>query len=183
MDTAVKTTKGKTSIELLLGDISNQDTEAIVNAANRSLTPGSGVSGAIHSVAGPELYEACQKVAPVETGNVVITPGFHLPNPYVFHTVGPFYQGGGPAESTLLARCYENCLKLAEKNNIRSIAFPSISTGIYGYPKKDAAEIAFSSIKKFATGRSTISVIRIVVFDMSSFVIHKKAFKKIFNLK
>jgi len=183
MDTQIEAKIRNTVIELLIGDISDQNTDAIVNAGNKNLAPGSGVAGAIHSVAGPELYEACQKLAPIETGQAVITPAFNLPNQYVIHTVGPYYSGGGPAESALLERCYTNSLDLAEGNTLTSIAFPSISTGIFGYPKKDAAEVAFTTIKKYLRKDTSLHNIRMIVHDMSAFVIHKKAFKIIFNLK
>jgi len=183
VDTHLEVKIKNTVVELLQGDISSQDTDAVVDAATKNLTPGSGVAGAIHSVAGHDLYEASQKLAPVETGQAVITPAFDLPNTHVIHTVGPYYSGGGPAEAALLERCYTNSLDLAEGNALTSIAFPSISTGIFGYPKKDAAEVAFTTIKKYLRKDTTLHNIRMVVFDLSSFVIHKKAFKKIFGLK
>ena len=183
METSLQKKMGDTLVELIQGDISDQQTDAVVNAANRNLEPGSGVSGAIHSVAGPKLFEACSEHTPLETGQVVLTPGFDLPNKFVIHTVGPFYASGGPAEAALLERCYENSLNLAEGKEITSIAFPAISTGIFGYPKKEAAEVAFTAIDKYLRKNSSIRLIRVVVFDLSSFVIHKRAFKRIFHIR
>ena len=129
-------------IRVVQGDITALKVDAIVNAANSTLLGGGGVDGAIHRAAGPELKEYCAKLGGCPTGESKITPGFKLPAKYVIHTVGPVWHGGKSNESTLLANCYRNSLELALKNGVKTIAFPSISTGAYGYPKEEAAKIA-----------------------------------------
>jgi O-acetyl-ADP-ribose deacetylase (regulator of RNase III) len=138
-----------TLIESLVGDITQFDVDAVVNAAKTSLSGGGGVDGAIHSAAGPRLLEACLPLAPCPTGEARVTPGFDLPAKFVVHTVGPVWQGGDQDEPTLLAACYRNSLESAAQAGARSIAFPSISTGIYGYPRELATEIAVAAIKEF----------------------------------
>lgn len=130
------------SIEILKADITQLQVDAIVNAANHTLLGGGGVDGAIHRAAGPELLEFCKTLNGCETGQAKMTPGFNLQSQFVIHTVGPVWRDGKSQEPKLLQDCYENCLKLAIKHNIQSIAFPSISTGVYAYPKKEAAKIA-----------------------------------------
>ncbi|NIY75125.1 O-acetyl-ADP-ribose deacetylase [Thalassospira sp. HF15] len=142
-----KTTPDKThAIEIILGDITTLDVDAIVNAANEALLPGGGVCGAIHRAAGPELAAACQPFAPCPTGEARITPGFGLKAKYVIHTVGPVWHGGTQGEADLLASCYRASILLAVENNLASVAFPAISTGIFGYPEDQAAKIAVSTI-------------------------------------
>ncbi len=142
-------------IRIVQGDITPLSVDAIVNAANQRMLGGGGVDGAIHRAAGPELYEACLKVPEVRpgircpTGEARITPGFRLPAKFVIHTVGPVYHDGLHGEPDLLAACYRNSLTLAAENGCTSIAFPSISTGVYGYPKEEAAKIAVREVREF----------------------------------
>ena len=147
-------------IKIIQGDITTLAVDAIVNAANQVMLGGGGVDGAIHRAAGPELYKACLKVPEVRpgvrcpTGEARITPGFKLPAKYVIHTVGPVYRDGLHGEPEKLAACYRNSLALAAENGCKSIAFPCISTGIYGYPIEDAAKIAVREVEEFLTQRS-----------------------------
>jgi O-acetyl-ADP-ribose deacetylase (regulator of RNase III) len=138
-------------IEILRADITTLNVDAIVNAANNSLLGGGGVDGAIHHAAGPELLEACRPLGGCRTGEAKITPGFLLPADYVIHTVGPVWQGGQQGEPALLKNAYRNSLELALKNKINTIAFPAISTGVYGYPKQQAAEIALKVMQQYSS--------------------------------
>ncbi len=139
----------KERIQLVQGDITKLEADAIVNAANNELLPGGGVCGAIHRAAGPALAEACRQTGYCETGHAVLTSGGNLKARYVIHAVGPVWQGGNNREETLLAGAYRNSLKLASTHQLESVAFPNISTGIYGYPKKEAARIAVATVKEF----------------------------------
>ncbi|TXH44508.1 MAG: O-acetyl-ADP-ribose deacetylase [Actinobacteria bacterium] len=134
-------------MNFVLGDITTFDGDAIVNAANESLSDGSGVNGAIHRAAGPLLPAACRQVAPCPTGQARITPGFDLPARFIIHTVGPVWHGGGQGEADLLASAYRNSLALAGQNGVRTVAFPAISCGIFGYPVEDAAQIAVRTVR------------------------------------
>ena len=134
-------------LDVVVADITTLAVDAIVNAANSSLSGGGGVDGAIHRAAGPELEEASRALAPCPTGSAVMTPGFRLPARHVIHTVGPVWSGGDRGEADLLASCYTSSLELAGRAGLRSIAFPSISTGIYGYPKDAAAVIAVEAVR------------------------------------
>ena len=150
-------------IKIIQGDITTLAVDAIVNAANQVMLGGGGVDGAIHDAAGPELYKACLKVPEVRpgvrcpTGEARITPGFKLPAKYVIHTVGPVYRDGFHGEPEKLAACYRNSLALAAENGCKSIAFPCISTGIYGYPIEDAAKIAVREVEEFLSHAETRS--------------------------
>lgn len=139
----------KTKIEILKGDITKIKADAIVNAANTTLLGGGGVDGAIHRAAGPQLLEECQKLGGCKTGEAKITKGYNLPSRYVIHTVGPVWHGGTAKEEELLASCYRNSLELAKKYSLRTIAFPSISTGAYRFPVEKAAKIAYKTVAIF----------------------------------
>jgi len=152
-------------IKLIKGDITQMEADAIVNAANRSLLSGGGVDGAIHRTAGPALLEACRKLNGCETGHAKITQGFQLPARYVIHTVGPVWTRGNRNEARLLKQCYLQSLKLASDHQLRSIAFPNISTGVYGFPKKAAAEIAIDAVHSFLEQPGSVEEVIFVVFD------------------
>jgi len=137
-------------IEIIQGNITKLKVDAIVNAANCSLLGGGGVDGAIHRAAGPELLQACIPLNGCETGQAKITPGFKLPAKFVIHTPGPIYRDGLHGEPELLESCYKNCLTLAEENNCETVAFPAISTGVYGYPWKEATEIAVKTVREYS---------------------------------
>lgn len=169
-----KTISGVT-IECVRGDIAGQaGISAVVNAANARLMPGGGVAGAIHRKAGPGLAEECRPLAPIKPGEAVITGGHNLPNTYVIHCLGPVY-GADKPEDKLLADCYRNALRLAEEHEIESVAFPAISTGAFGYPAEDAAEVAFRTILEIIPDLKHVGKIRFVLYGARDLEIHEKA--------
>lgn len=155
------------------GDITTVRVDAIVNAANTSLLGGGGVDGAIHRAAGPELLAECRKLGGCETGNAKATPGFKLAAKWVFHAVGPVWQGGGHNENDLLESCYRRCLELARQHKVRSIAYPAISTGAYNFPPLRAARIAVDTVRE-AVEDSGVEVVKFVCFDKKTFEIYEK---------
>jgi len=163
----------KTKLVLKVGDLTEEDTDAIVNAANPSLLGGGGVDGAIHRKGGPKILEECKKIGHCEPGQAVITSGGNLKAKYVIHTVGPIYLDGKHKEPEILKNAYTNSLKLAEEHGIKSIAFPSISTGAYGYPAKEASKIALEAIISYLKTETTLEVVKIVLFKVELFEIYK----------
>jgi O-acetyl-ADP-ribose deacetylase (regulator of RNase III) len=152
-------------ISVIQGDITRETSDAIVNAANTALLGGGGVDGAIHRAAGPQLLEECRALDGCPTGEAKITSGYRLPARWVIHTVGPVWHGGNHGEESLLARCYRNSLALARDRDMRSVSFPSISTGAYGFPVARASEIALREITNFLKANAVPARIRIVCFD------------------
>lgn len=171
--------KHRQPIELVTGDITKLKVDAIVNAANTSLLGDGGVDGAIHRAAGPELLEYNLKLGGCRTGEAKVTPGFKLPAKFIIHTVGPIWNGGNHNEDQLLASCYHNSLKLAVKNQIKTIAFPAISTGIYGFPLERATKIAIAEIKKFLSKNESVEKIIFVCFDNRTREVYEKVLSAI----
>ena len=157
-----------TTLELVRGDIVEQAVDAIVNAANTSLLGGGGVDGAIHQAAGPELLDECQMIGGCPTGEARITGGYRLPAKYVIHAVGPIYRGS-PHDAELLANAHRNSLQLAVEQGARTIAFPAISTGVYGYPLDEAAHVALSTVIPFLQRNNDLDLVRFVLWDQAAF--------------
>jgi O-acetyl-ADP-ribose deacetylase (regulator of RNase III) len=160
-------------LELIKGDITSLQVDAIVNAANTSLLGGGGVDGAIHEAAGDALLEECRTLNGCSTGDAKITRGYNLKAEYVIHTVGPIWKGGNKDEYQLLASCYKNSLRLARENSIKSVAFPGISTGVYGFPKDQAATIAVNEAKRFLSKNELPVKIIFVVFNDETYKLYK----------
>ena len=161
-------------IEVVRGDITRLDVDAVVNAANEALAPGGGVCGAVHRAAGPELARECAAIGHCPTGEARITKGYRLPARFVIHTVGPVWRGGDAGEPLLLANCYRNGLALAAAHGVRSIAFPAISTGIYGYPAGPATEIAVAETRAFLAGNDLVSRVVFACFDDATAALYRQ---------
>jgi O-acetyl-ADP-ribose deacetylase (regulator of RNase III) len=168
-----KTISGVT-VECVSGDIAAQEGfDAVVNAANAQLRPGGGVAGALHRAAGPGLDRECRPFAPIKPGEAVITGGHNLPNPHVIHCLGPIYGVDEPSDK-LLAACYRNAMKIAEEHGLQSIAFPSLSTGAFGYPMEDAAHVAFKTILEEIPWFRSVKLIRFALFGQEALELHEK---------
>jgi O-acetyl-ADP-ribose deacetylase (regulator of RNase III) len=164
-------------IEIIQGDITRQDVDAIVNAANNTLLGGGGVDGAIHRSAGPALLEECRTLGGCPTGEARITHGYDLRAKHVIHTVGPVWHGGTRNEPESLANCYRNSLELAAEHGVRSIAFPSISTGVYGYPIGKTSKIAVTTVRKWLEDPGPIELVRFVCFSGGDFEVYQRLVK------
>jgi O-acetyl-ADP-ribose deacetylase (regulator of RNase III) len=173
---------GSSVLELVEGDITRQDTAAIVNAANSSLLGGGGVDGAIHRAGGPQILEECRKIGGCPTGEARITTGGRLPAAWVIHTVGPVYRDGRHGEPELLANAYRNSLALASERGITSVAFPSISTGAYGYPLAEAARIALSTTIAFFEAHPAITLVRFVLFGQAAYQAYDTALANLMSV-
>jgi len=172
-------TINSSTLILAIGDITKEKTDAIVNAANSRLAGGGGVDGAIHRAGGPAIMQECRKIGGCPTGQAVITTGGNLKTKYVIHTVGPRYQDGTCNEANLLKSAYLECLRLASKKHLKSIAFPAISTGAYGYPLHEAAQVALQTIIDYLTHHQNILQVRFVLYDQNSYEIFTEELKKI----
>jgi O-acetyl-ADP-ribose deacetylase (regulator of RNase III) len=170
-------------IKITEGDITRQRVDAIVNAANSSLLGGGGVDGAIHRAAGPGLLAKCRTLNGCPTGQAKITKGYNLPATWVIHTVGPIWRGGNNNEDALLAQCYANSLALTKEYSIKTIAFPSISTGVYSFPMQRAATIAITEIKRFLEKGGNLEMVTLVCFGQTAYTIHQSAYNDIFGRK
>jgi O-acetyl-ADP-ribose deacetylase len=170
---------GPATLELAEGDITRQDTEALVNAANQQLRPGGGVDGAIHRAGGPAIEAEARTLGGCPTGEARVTTGGNLKARYVIHTVGPVYRDGRHGEPELLASCYREALMLASAKGIKSLAFPSISTGVYGYPMKDAARIAIKTVTDYLAYHPEIELVRLVLFGAAAYAIYQKALQEL----
>lgn len=171
---------GSTALTLVQGDITQQDIDAIVNAANSNLMGGGGVDGAIHRAGGPQILEECkvyvEEHGTLPTGQAMITSAGRMKAKHVIHTVGPVWHGGGNGEDELLANAYRNSLRVAVENNVKTLAFPSISTGIYGFPIERAAKIAVETVKKFVEKNPSLKEVRFVTFSQSDYDIYRTLF-------
>ncbi len=170
---------GQSVLEIVEGDITRQDTAAIVNAANTSLLGGGGVDGAIHRAGGPRILEECRRIGGCPTGEARLTTGGNLKARYVIHTVGPVYRDGLHGEPRLLASCYRESLKLASDKGIETVAFPSISTGAYGYPVKEASGIALKTVKDYLAQHPEIQRVRFVLFGQAAYAAYEEALKEL----
>ncbi len=172
---------GTKFIEIIQGDITTQMVDAIVNAANSSLLGGGGVDGAIHRAAGPQLLAECRTLGGCPTGEARLTGGYDLPARYIIHTVGPVWHGGRQGEDELLAACYRNSLALAAQSLVCSIAFPSISTGVYRFPIERACRIALREVRSFLQKSTTVTDVTFVCFSSVDLAIYRKAYRELFS--
>jgi O-acetyl-ADP-ribose deacetylase (regulator of RNase III) len=175
----MQTAIGKSKLELVQGDITQQDTDAIVNAANSSLLGGGGVDGAIHRAGGPQILAECRKIGGCPPGEARITSGGRLKARYVIHTVGPIYHGGQSGEPETLANAYRNSLALATQHGIKSVAFPSISTGAYGYPIALAATIALRTVMDYLQAHPEVELVRFVLFGQEAYDEYKRVLESL----
>ena len=178
----MKVNINKSILELIEGDITEQETDAIVNAANSSLLGGGGVDGAIHRAGGPKILEECKKLGGCPTGEARITTGGKLKARHVIHTVGPVYSGGKQRESELLANAYKNSLNLASKYKHKSVSFPSISTGAYSYPINEASTIALKTVIDYLKTYTDIKLVRFVLYGQKAYQVYEKALQELTKL-
>lgn len=159
---------------LVRDDITKMNVDVIVNAANRSLLGGGGVDGAIHRAAGPDLLEECKLLNGCETGSAKLTKAYKLPSKYILHAVGPIWRGGNRGEAELLANVYNTCLSLASQNNCKSLAFPNISTGVYGYPKEEASQVVLKTVRQYLKTHELPEKVFFVCFDTENYHIYQR---------
>jgi O-acetyl-ADP-ribose deacetylase len=176
---SMETKFGKCQIQVLQGDITTEQVDAIVNAANARLAGGGGVDGAIHAAGGPKIMEECRKIGGCPVGQAVLTSGGKLAAGHVIHTVGPVWQGGDHLEDDLLASCYRQCLRLAVEYDLRSISFPSISTGAYGFPIKRAARIALTTTRDYIRDSEALERVRFVCFSSNDLGVYQKTLRSL----
>ena len=177
----VDATINEAKLSIIQGDITQQDTDVIVNAANSGLMGGGGVDGAIHRAAGPQLVAECRTLNGCRTGEAKITKGYKLPATFVIHTVGPVWRGGKAHEAQLLQSCYRHALELALQHDIQTIAFPSISTGIYGFPIQQASRIAAKTVKSFLEQHDEIRKVTFVCFGQHDYQVYQEAIHEVFG--
>lgn len=169
---------GGATLQLVVGDITLEETDAVVNAANKRLAPGGGVAGAIHRAAGPRLWEECKELQGCRTGEGKITLGYHLPAEYVIHTVGPVYSGSH-RDAELLEACYRNSLQLAWEYGLTSISFPALSTGAFGYPLQKAAEVALPTVVDWLETNDALELVRFVLYDQQAYDVHREVLQSL----
>ncbi len=170
-------TNSRTTLSVIQDDITTLAVDAIVNAANTSLLGGGGVDGAIHRAAGPDLLLECRSLNGCATGDAKLTKGYKLPARYVIHAVGPVWRGGSHGEAGLLANCYRRALEIAVENGLKTIAFPGISTGIYGYPKENACTVAIDTVRAFLATDTTLETVIFVCFDDGNYALYQQALR------